>query len=166
MPYQFVPPGFQMITLPYSDDIRLPEREPGFTGTEHMFADDAQVRLMPCQCLNNSCQSPAESGNDCRGARHVLSAIHNLHELLWLNHCCGHHSITLAAMQVAAAEKLIDALQLPEEFDTAAISNPTLQRFYEAHTHTACNPNANLRSSLCLTEEFSWASLCDPLWSP
>jgi hypothetical protein len=44
VPYQFVPPGFQMITLPYSDDIRLPEREPGFTGTEHIFANDAQAR--------------------------------------------------------------------------------------------------------------------------
>ena len=44
VPYQFAPPGLQMITLPYSDDIRLPEREPGFTGTEHSFADDAQVR--------------------------------------------------------------------------------------------------------------------------
>jgi len=50
VPYQFVPPGFQMITLPFSDDIRLPEREPGFTGTEHSIADDAQVRALSCRC--------------------------------------------------------------------------------------------------------------------
>ena len=49
VPYQFVPPGFQMITLPFSDDIRLPEREPGFTGTEHSIADDAQVRALGCR---------------------------------------------------------------------------------------------------------------------
>ena len=53
VPYQFVPPGFQMITLPYSDDIRLPEREAGFTGTDHIFANDGQVQMM--QGLNTSC---------------------------------------------------------------------------------------------------------------
>lgn len=39
------PPGFQMIALPFSDDIRTPEADPGFVGDQHVFADDAQVRL-------------------------------------------------------------------------------------------------------------------------
>jgi hypothetical protein len=58
---------------------------------------------------------------------------------------------TGAVPQVAAAENLIDALQLPEEFDSAALSNPTLQRFYEARTHTACKGTASaaLRALLC-----------------
>ena len=41
------------------------------------------------------------------------------------------------ARQIAVAEQLIDALQLPEDFDSAAISNPTLQRFYEVRLHRA-----------------------------
>ena len=32
-----------MIALPWADDIRMPEADAGFVGTQHVFADDDQV---------------------------------------------------------------------------------------------------------------------------
>lgn len=40
---QLVPPGFNFIYLPYSDDVRALEKDPGFTGPERPQPSDAQV---------------------------------------------------------------------------------------------------------------------------
>lgn len=40
---QISPPGFHLIHLPYSDDVRWPERDPAFTGAERAVPTEAAI---------------------------------------------------------------------------------------------------------------------------
>jgi len=71
---QVVPPGMHLVYLPYSDDVRAPEQDVAFTGSEHPH--------------------PTED-------------------------------------QIAAANRVLEALHLEENFDPTSIPNPHLQRHFE-----------------------------------
>ena len=45
MPVQEQPPGMHIITLPFADDLRHPEKDPSFVGTTQVLAESVWFGL-------------------------------------------------------------------------------------------------------------------------